>query len=221
MKINELKILSQHLTEQIDFYSNVIGLVEIERNSDEVVYQVGSTKLYLKKSDRFHPYHFAINIPCNQDKQALQWLKERVTILLHENHEIQNFDSWNARAIYFYDRDLNIVEFIARRDLSNESDRDFGSESLMEISEIGLPVKDIRPFYHQLNKVSGLTKYDGNLERFCAIGDEQGLFICINKMIKGWFPTDDKAHSSVFEISFEEQGRQFNFAFEDEELKSK
>jgi len=121
MKINELKIYSSRFDKQIAFYSGKIGLKLIEETEYEAIFQIGKSKLIFKKSERFQPYHFAINIPANKENEALNWLKQRVEILRDGNYEIQNFDSWNARAIYFYDEDKNIVEFIARKNLKNEN----------------------------------------------------------------------------------------------------
>ena len=88
----------------------------------------------------------------------MNWLKQRVEILRDGNYEIQNFDSWNARAIYFYDEDKNIVEFIARKNLKNENQGEFDSDSLLEISEIGVSVNDINPIYNSLAKIVNIQK---------------------------------------------------------------
>jgi len=72
-----------------------------------------------------------------------------------------------------------------------------------------------------LRQKAGLNIYDGDLERFCAVGDEHGLFICVNYEIKDWFPTGDKAFASDFEIEFEENDKTFCFTFRDENLASK
>lgn len=220
MKIKELKIYSSRFDKQIAFYSGKIGLKLIEKTEYEAIFQIGKSKLIFKKSERFQPYHFAINIPANREKEALNWLKQRVEILRDGNYEIQNFDSWNARAIYFYDEDKNIVEFIARKNLKNENQGKFDSDSLLEISEIGVSVNDIKPIYNSLAKIVNIQKYDGGLERFCALGDENGLFICINKNIKDWFPTGDKAYSSEFEIDFQENGKDYKLEFKNEQIKA-
>lgn len=65
---------------------------------------------------------------------------------------------------------------------------------LLELSEIGVAVNDIEPIFNAFTKMVGIQKYDGGFKRFCAVGDENGLFICINKNAKGWYPTGDKAY---------------------------
>ena len=44
--------------------------------------------------------------------------------------------------------------------------------------------------------------YDGTLQRFAAIGDEEGLFIIVNHN-KKWMPTNDLAQLIDFEGIFE------------------
>ncbi len=219
MNIKELKIYSQNFLEQVDFYSNKMGLEVIEKSEREAVFQIGKSKFRIVKNEKFQPYHFAINIPCNQEEEALGWLKERLEILRDGENEIQDFDFWNAMAIYFYDADKNIVELIARKNMKNESLEKFSAGSWLEISEIGMPVNDIEKSYKKLKEILNIKIFDGSFERFCAIGDENGLFIGINKQVKDWFPTGDKAHSSEFEIAIEEKGIEYILEFVNEEIK--
>ena len=218
MKIKELRISAQNLEKQFDFYAKKIGLTVLDQSDDMVSFRIGESVLTFEKHNDFYPYHFALNIPSNQEKEALNWLKERVAILSDEGNEIQDFYNWNAKAIYFYDADRNIVEFIARKNLKNEAHEDFGASSLLEVSEIGMPVTDIKGTYTKLNTLSNLKIYDGGFGKFCAIGDEHGLFICIDKKAKGWYPTDDKAHSSRFEILFKDKDVEFAFEFLEGEI---
>ena len=220
MIIKELKIYSKKLSNQVEFYSKIIGLELIEHSDIQAVFQVGKSKMKMVKSDNFQPYHFAINIPSNKENEALSWLKERVNVLKDGEAEIQDFDFWNAKAIYFYDEDKNIVEFIARKNMKNESKEMFSINSLLEISEIGMPVKNIKKSFSTLKSITNIDVFDGGFDRFCAIGDENGLFICINKMVKDWFPTGDKAHSSEFEIKIDENGFEYELEFVNEEIKA-
>ncbi len=218
MKIHSLKLNSSDLAGQTQFYSEVIGLELIQKSDSQATFRIGKSKLVLAQSDGFRPYHFAFNIPANREKEALKWLRDRVEILDFEGREIQDFDSWNAKAIYFYDTDRNIVEFIARKNLPNQSDDTFGSRSLLEISEIGMPVNDIEKAYDAINEIAQLKVYDGDFQRFCAIGDETGLFICIDKEKKTWFPTGEHAFSSDFEIEFSESGQLLKAEFKNGEI---
>lgn len=220
MRIKELEIFTPNLQLQADFYSKVLELEKVEETSQSVSFKIGSSILQLTYREKFTPYHFAINIPANQEKEALKWLKKKVTILKDEEHEIQYFDFWDANAIYFYDADKNIVEFIARKRLKNNSENEFDRSSLIEISEIGVPTKNIEQEYKILNGATDIQIYSGSLERFCAVGDDHGLFIIINKEIKKeWFPTTDQPWSSDFNLQFIEKGKEYFFEYKGEELK--
>lgn len=218
MQIQELKIFSTNLKAQKRFYTQLLGLKLVEEEKESFTIEIGFTLLTFQYRANTTPYHFAINIPANKEIKALAWLKSKVDILLDNTYEIQDFDFWNAKAIYFYDEDQNIVELIARKNLQNNSEKPFNSSLFLNISEIGLPTLNIENEFNILHQLSGIEVYDGGFERFCAIGDENGLFICIDKEQKDWFPTNDKAYSSDFELQFTEQGNEYQIQFKDSEL---
>jgi catechol-2,3-dioxygenase len=220
MEIKELKIYSSKIKEQADFYSEVLGLSVIKLTEDNVLLEFGKSILNIEFKAETTPYHFAINIPSNKEYEALEWLKSRVGILKEEGNEIQDFDFWNAKAIYFYDKDKNIVELISRKNLNNLSNQKFDSNQFLKISEIGLPTLNIENEFKQLKGLTGIEIFDGGFERFCAIGDENGLFICINKKVKYWYPTNDKAFSSEFEIRLLEKGNEYRIAYKNEKIKA-
>lgn len=218
MQIKKLKIFTQKLPEQSEFYSDILGLNIIDQSENSVSFKIGKSILKIEYQQNFTPYHFAINIPSDKEVEALNWLKARVEILKDGDNEIQDFDFWNAKAIYFYDKDNNIVELIARKNLNNQSEKEFDQNSFLEISEIGLPTINIEKEFKILNTNFGLEIYDGSFERFCAIGNENGLFICINKNVKDWFPTNDKAYSSDFVVIIDENEKEYKIEYKNEKL---
>ncbi len=206
MHIKQLKLYTSHLKEQIEFYTQVLNIEVIEQTPTSVFLQLGNSILHFESKPDATPYHFAINIPAYKETAALEWLKNRVEVLKHGEQEIQNFDSWNARAIYFYDADKNIVEFISRRNLNQESKATFSSESLLEISEIGMVVNNIESCFKDINKQMNLSVYAGDFTEFCAIGGEHGLFICIVQK-RDWFPQNDFANVSDLELEVIFEGK--------------
>lgn len=201
MKIKQLILYTWHLEEQTTFYKDVLGFPMLEKTDNHVSFQIGTSVLSFHYREISTPYHFAFNIPSNQEKEALMWLKQRVEILKNdENQELVDFSFWNAKAMYFYDIDKNIVEFIARKNTVAASNTPFRPQSISCISEIGVPVNNIERTFHHLNEIKKLPMYSGDLDRFCAAGDENGLFIIINKEKKKWYPTDDIAYSSYFRM---------------------
>lgn len=220
MKIKSLKLYTTKLKEQTEFYSKVIGVDIIDQSDNSVTFEIGKSQLTFEGAPKSTPYHFAINIPANKISEALQWLELKVTILTDDGNKIQDFSAWNAEAIYFYDEDRNIVELIARKNLSNHARQKFSSASLLEISEIGVPSTTIKTQYDLIHELCGMKIFDGNFERFCAIGDDHGLFICINTKLKNWFPTDDKAYPSEFEICFVEKKTAYFIAYKNTRMQT-
>jgi len=216
MKIKRLKLYSKNLDKQKFFYSELLGLNLLNEHSQSYSVQIGNSILEFHASENATPYHFAINIPSNKENEALAWLKERVTILTGKGEEIHDFDFWNAKAIYFYDEDENIVEFIARKNLKNESSVTFSNRSLLSIIEIGMPTTGIPSIYKLMNDKTGLAIFSGDLEQFCALGDEEGLLICIAKNSRDWYPANDKAYSSNFEVDLEIEKKSYQLRFLDD-----
>ncbi len=208
MKIKELTLFTQNLKAQINFYSKVLEFELINCDELSCSFKTGNSILKFVVQENSKPYHFAFNIPSNKENEALAWLKKKVQLLPFEENELVNFESWNAKALYFYDPDKNIVEFIARKNLSINSNSVFSSKSVLNISEIGLGSANIKETVGILNSIKPIKKYSGDFERFCALGDEEGLFILANPMLKKWFPTGDKIEMADFKINGD-----FNFEF--------
>lgn len=215
MRIKKLSLLSANIRAQKHFYTEVLGcelLAESEKHFD---LEIGATKLRIEENAEASPYHFAINIPSNQIHSALEWLKERVEVLPVAGEEIVDFSAWRALSLYFYDQDKNIVEFISRERIDQHVSEPFSSEQLLSISEIGMPVTDIKQAYRDLAHAVGpsLPLFSGSFDVFCALGDDNGLFIVIDPDKKDWFPNDDPAPASDFNISGIENGVSFSFQF--------
>lgn len=205
MKIKQLILYTSRLEEQTLFYKKTLGIPALEETFNHSSFQVGSTTLSFHHRETSTPYHFAINIPSNQEKEAMSWLKQKgIELLMNEDHEeMIDFKDWNAKSMYFYDKDNNIVELIARKNQATQSNAIFRGQSMLCISEIGVPVDKIEKAYNDLNQIKRLPIYTGDLLHFCAAGDENGLFIIIDKAKKKWYPTDDVAYSSYFRMEGE------------------
>lgn len=200
MIIDELTIFTKNLEAQYQFYVNSLNIPCIDKTKSAFKLEIGNTLLIFEYSLNAKPYHFAINIPSSKETEALAWLKNRVEILTFHNEEIIDFVNWNAKSIYFYDIDKNIVEFIARKNLKIESDEPFSSKQLLRVSEIGMAVTNVEEIYKQINSIKHTPIYFGNTKWFCAAGDELGLFIIIDQNKKGWMPNNDFAYTSDFKL---------------------
>ncbi|MCT4624967.1 MAG: VOC family protein [Schleiferiaceae bacterium] len=212
MKITTLKLYSKHLEKQKMFYSEVLHLPILSSDPSHFSTRIGYSKLHFTKDEKATPYHFAINIPSFQENDALQWLSQRVDLLKDGEHVLMDFENWNAKAMYFYDEDKNIVEFIARRPLNEPFKVPFNSSALLGISEVGVVTDDISQTYAPLKHI-GVEEFDGNYHRFLAAGNHQGLFIIINPNIKKWFPVNDDAFYSPFELEIVQSSKKYQLQY--------
>jgi catechol-2,3-dioxygenase len=218
MEIQKLQLYTSKLSEQREFYEKELGLSVIETSPQAFQVTIGTTALTFQASEDRMYYHFAINIPSYQIKEAKEWISKLTKILPFHGNEIVDFKNWNAEALYFYDPAGNIVEFIARKNLNIVTNQPFSSKSFLHISEIGLPVKDVQNAFDLLNQQCNLQKFSGDFEKFCAIGSETGLFITIDYKQKDWIPCDDPAFPFPFEMSFEYNQITYKAIYKEEKL---
>lgn len=219
MKIEHLIIFSRNLEKQKRFYKSILDFPVREISGEAFLVEIGYSTLEFRQNDSATPYHIAFHIPSIQEELALLWLKDRVQILKNENEEIVDFPAWSAKSIYFYDEDRNIIELISRKSFHPASSTVFSSQSIFGISEIGLAVQNVEAAYNALREGFSLEKYTGDFETFCATGDDEGLFIIIDKDKMDWFPVDDKAYASEFEVKISTDNRQGRIAYKNERLR--
>lgn len=200
MLVDELVIFTNNLEAQYAFYVDTLNISAINKTKSSFSLLIGKSVLTFQYHSYTKPYHFAINIPSNKEEEALVWLKKKVVIQKFHNEEIIDFINWNAKSIYFYDPDKNVVEFIARKNLNINTYDIFSSKQLLRISEIGMSVHNVNEIFVQLNEMQETPLYFGNTEWFCAAGDEYGLFIIIDQSKKGWMPNNDFAYTSDFKL---------------------
>ncbi|WP_081212381.1 VOC family protein [Salegentibacter sediminis] len=220
MKICRLQLYTSNFREQLHFYRDTLGL-KVKQNSEEnFEVQVGYSLLEFQYQQDAKPYHIAFHIPDNQEGEALEWVKERVPVIKNNREEIIDFSAWNAKSLYFYDADKNILEFISRGDFSKPKSALFSEKSILGIAEIGIGTTQVRDKFNFLNAHFGLEKYDGDFEKFCAIGDDEGLLITINRNKKDWFPADDKIYAAEFRVDFRYREKEHQLIFENDHLKT-
>jgi len=218
MFVHHLKLYTCYLDALRPFYSEKLGLhLEVD-DPQQITLLAGHSRITFALSQNAPYYHFAFNIPSFQIAEALRWLEERLEPLSDEGQQIIDFSSWNAKAVYFKDPAGNIVEFIARKDLMLHSEGPFSIVDIEGVSEIGLPVEEVRSAYEQLHQKTGIEKYSGDYERFCATGDEQGLFIIVDQHNKTWYPTDKPAVPSPFELDFSQQGSKYHLSYDGKKI---
>jgi hypothetical protein len=223
MKIKELKLFTDQIESIKDFYCNTLGFVEDSTNKDQFSINVGYSKLTFQRSNIPHVYHYCFMIPANILSEALAWMQQRTFILdVEENTKIVDFDDWNASSFYFYDGGGNVVEFIVRYDLHNESNEEFTLSSVLCVNEIGMPCLDIKTLNRVLEKQLNTKFWKGDLERFGTNGTQNGLFLLVNYKVKDtWFPTEVTVISAPFEAKIENQETFYSLVYDGVELQTK
>jgi catechol-2,3-dioxygenase len=210
MKILELELLSDDIRKTEVFYNKVLGLPTVSRNDSSVSFAAGRTKLTFRSSKNAKPvYHFALDIPNNKLLEAFAWIERKTEIMeVIPPDKIADFYHWNAKSFYFYDNNGNILEFIARQDLDNASEKPFDGSSILSVSEIGFVSKNVAKLSDELFEKYGLTTFSRQpkLNKFIVLGTDTGLFILVEEN-RNWYPTDKKAKSFRTKVVFTNNGK--------------
>lgn len=216
MKISELTLQTNNLAETENFYSSVLGFKIIEKTQKSVSFLVGNSTLIFENShQKKNPiYHFAFNIPFNKLEESMAWISQKIPLIETDEGRIVHFENWRAKAIYFYDNNQNILEFICREDLKNSSEKEFATESILSINEVGIVVE--KPLLLG-NEVIQKTKTNffskgPKREDFVALGDDEGLFVISNPE-RNWFPTKDLAKKQKIKVKILVNGTEFELEF--------
>lgn len=208
MKIKEIILLSNDLNETSRFYSELMGFTISESTSCKITFKTGSSQLtFLHTKNQNCIYHFAFDIPHNKLDEAIQWLSARVDLIEFQESNVIDFPDWNAKSLYFYDNNGNILEFIARFENENESHHSFDSTSIVSISEIAFVTDNVEKLAKDLIQTHGLTYYFRQIQRedFSVLGDDKGLIIIV-KSTRNWFPTAIKVEKFPVNVTIENNG---------------
>ncbi|KOP39710.1 MULTISPECIES: VOC family protein [unclassified Flavobacterium] len=205
MKLEHIQIQTSNIKETAAFYQDILGLSIIENDSEYITIKTGNSILKFIENPQFKSiYHFAFNIPTNKLDDAIQWCKGKVNLITIEDQNVTHFENWNAHAVYFYDNNGNLLEFIARHDLNNAQTEEFSSKSILNISEIGIVNENPLELGNKLIAEHGLSFFskNNNTEVFTAIGDDEGLLILVRPN-RNWYPTQTPSESNKTEIVLE------------------
>lgn len=209
MKLEHIQIQTNTISKTVSFYQDILELPIIEKNTNSVTIQAGkSTLKFIEDSNFKSIYHFAFNIPENKLEEAIEWCKNKVDLIVIEDQNvITNFENWNAHAVYFYDNNGNLLEFITRHDLDNSQTSKFSSKSILNISEIGIVNENPLELGNQLIAKHNLNFFSKNTnsEAFAAIGDDEGLLIMV-KPNRNWYPTQTPSENNKTQVRLENKG---------------
>jgi hypothetical protein len=196
MYLKEIKLYTAHLQELFYFYYETLGL-NCELTGNELQIRTRDSLIRFEKSvaDNDPYYHFAFNIPSNEIEEAYIWLKESIKLLWIEDYKSFIEDSAAGMQNHFIDPGGNVAEFISRFDLCDIAEESFSAALIRNVSEIGLvfPATSYNEQVNQLQSAWSPSYFikQKPLAEFRAIGDDEGLFICVPEH-RSWYPLKDK-----------------------------
>lgn len=206
MKISQIQIKTNDIKRTRTFYQSVLDLFIFKNDQNSLIIRVGDSVLKFVEDSQFNSiYHIAFNIPKNQLEEAIKWCKNKVDLIsIEDKNVITHFENWNAHAVYFYDNNGNLLEFIARHDLDNEQGGKFTGASILNISEIGIVTENPLELGNKLIAEHQLYFFskNANSEVFSAIGDDEGLLILVRPN-RNWYPTQTLSESNPTEVTLE------------------
>ncbi len=215
MFLKEIRLQANDLRALYLFYKEVLDLPVAFFPGKSISVAAGKSQLIFEETnDIENPfYHFAFNIPFNKFEEAFEEMRKKVKLLWLDDYKsyIADFINWNAKSFYFLDPAGNILEMIARSDLSdNTFIGKFSSSHIENVSEIGLAFSE-KYFDDEVNEFMqcfSLFYFDKQppMPHFRALGNDEGLFILVPEN-RIWYGTKNKISQHFpMQITFIEGG---------------
>ena len=214
MEIRRLKIYTQNLEAQKDFYTRKFNFQVINQTEKQLELYIGRSILIIEESQQSTPYHLAFNVTKNSVEEMRDFVKSKTELILVNNQEIVHFENWNADSVYFYDADHNLLELICRHRLNFVKNVNFSEKSLRQISEIGLATTNLIDVEKYITNEIPLEVFSRDSDKFLALGDDSGLLILADPNQRKWFPTNDEIQFSKFEALIRTNEEQFELNYE-------
>jgi catechol 2,3-dioxygenase-like lactoylglutathione lyase family enzyme len=203
MRIRQLTIATGELDGQAVFYGERLGLpVGRDEKGIEVRLRDSTIRFERAGPDLDARYHFAINVPGDSIEAAVAWLGERAEVLSFDGDPVRT--DVGVGCVYFLDPAGNVVELIASPHIEGVGER-FGSESLIEVAEIGIAAADVDATAAAVQEAFAEPVRWSDSE-LTAVGDRHAVVI-IAPVGRGWIPVDLAAHALPTEIVAYDEGQ--------------
>lgn len=208
MEIQRLTLHTDQLKIMKDFYTRGLGFSLHGESQESFQIKAGTSVLeFTDKHAAGRPfYHYALNIPSNQFQEAKAWLKGKTTLLLEDGEDEADFSFWPAHSCYFEDPAGNIVELVARYKENPINESAFSVNSVLNISEIGLVVKDAKRVGEQLEAI-GILESEGDPISNSSLNfmqeNKNGVFILLTNTGRRWLFSDKKSEIFPLKITLE------------------
>ena len=208
MEIKRLTLQTDKLEIMKEFYTQCLGFSLYGESQESFQIRVGTSVLEFTDKDvtREPYYHYALNIPANQFQEAKEWLKGKTTLLLEDGEDEADFSFWPALSCYFEDPAGNIVELIARYKANPINESPFSVNNILNISEIGLVVKDATRVGEQL-KAIGIFESGGDPITNSSLNfmqdNRNGVFMLLTSTDRRWLFSEKKSKIYPLKITLD------------------
>ena len=195
MRLTRIVLPTRDLDATARYYRDTLGL-PVDAGPTSATVTVGATTLVFEPRPYEGDQHLAFTIPTGSFAAAKRWIAGRSTLLTGDGlDEFEGSPAWNSRSVYFDGPDGQVLELIERRALDNGFGGEFGPDSILCVSEVGIAVPDVGAAVEQL-RTAGATPYANPPgPQFAAVGDVHGLLILVAPG-RGWMPTGDRYAAS-------------------------
>lgn len=207
MRFEEITLKTASLAKTKLFYRRTLELEMVEENEARIAFRVGHTRLVFEEAEGSKPfYHFAFNVPAQRFSDAYEWMDNKLDILPIDGGTlpIAAYPRWNAQSFYFYDNNGSILECIVRFDLPDlPSGPAFSSADFLEISEIGIPSKNVEARCEEF-RAMGVPFFPPGprMPEFSPMGDNRGLLLVVEEG-RPWIPTNHSAKPHPLRVTGE------------------
>lgn len=179
------------------FYAETLGLPTGD-TVDGFAVAVGNSAMEFQQvaGDTAPTYHIAFTVPGDSIDAAADWLAARTDLLADDGRTQFRYEFLDATAVYALDPAGNVLELIARDSREGQTEP-FGSDSLLDIAEIGIVVEDVPRAAAALTDLFDLQGSPD--EEFAYLGGDDGAFVLVSPG-RAWFPTDQEAESAPLTV---------------------
>ncbi|MFS0647541.1 VOC family protein [Siminovitchia sp. 179-K 8D1 HS] len=210
MEIKLLTLQTDQLEKMKEFYTQYLGFSLCGESPNSFQIQAGTSILeFTNENAAGEPYyHFALNIPSNQFQEAKAWLQEKTTLLSEDGEDEAFFSFWPAHACYFEDPAGNIVELIARYNVNPSSESPFSVNNILNISEIGLIVKDaptVGEQFKEINMFESDNEPITNSSLSFMQENNNGVFILLTGTGRRWLFSEKRSNIFPMKIVLDKQ----------------
>jgi catechol 2,3-dioxygenase-like lactoylglutathione lyase family enzyme len=204
MKILDITLPCHNMEGIHAFYTLQLGLECLHKEEEICTFALGYSRLVFKKAKAaISCHHFCIHVHAKAFAAVLEKFSHLDFLKNEEGEQHFSFPNWQAKSVYFYDPEGNIVEFITRESLPLAYDFPF-----IGIAEIGITGIDAMLLLKRLQDFTNLPLYfrqPKQTEEVAIMGDDEGLFICVRQSRK-WYPTNFPAGFTQMECTIEHKG---------------